>query len=392
MRYVPALFLALLMVGTGIAVFIRTRDNPSPTIVKPEMSQPTITAAVPHTGPHSATPVTMQAVDWTQVVNDLGCTQSGAPDRGVQVDEIQFADVTGDSKPEVFVAVSCVPETTNRPSRLDVFDGASDPMRPHRIATLLGEATGPNGKGLLLGANRGSDPNPSITIDGPKVTVVSVGYAAQDTDCCPTLQIVDTFTWTATRFARGPRKTAEAAPGATGRAIVHEILAAMNAAKSYKVTLTTTTAQPNAPSVTVQNTIVAPDRSFASIEIGGTKHYEIVVAQQFYSSEDAQHWVAEQLPLDDPRVTSPTFFHLQITPRQLVDPLPDETLDGRTVGVVQLQDNETGERLVLRYDKQTHRLVQFESENIVDGFAQRLAARFADYDSPDNRVTKPETK
>jgi hypothetical protein len=163
-------------------------------------------AATPTSPPKSD----LTRVDWTKVVTetDLGCNGPTRPHLGVQVDEKQFADVTGDGKKEAFVAVACVASTSSWPDRLVVFDGASDPAHPRLIATLLDYQDGTDERGLRIGSNVGIPQ--SITISGQTVTVVSLGYAPTDPDCCPSRQITDTFTWNGSGFTRGPRSVVQA--------------------------------------------------------------------------------------------------------------------------------------------------------------------------------------
>jgi len=149
-------------------------------------------------------------VDWTKAVTetDLGCNGPTGPNLGVEVDEKQFADVTGDGKKEAFVAVACVASTSSWPDRLEVFDGASDPTHPRRIATLLDYQDGTDERGLRMGSNFGIPQ--SITVTGRTVTVVSLGYAPTDPNCCFSLQITDTFTWNGSGFTRGSRSVVQA--------------------------------------------------------------------------------------------------------------------------------------------------------------------------------------
>jgi len=158
----------------------------------------------------TATENPLGKVDWTKVVTqtDLGCNGPTGPNLGVQVDEKQFADVTRDGKEEVFVAVSCVASTSSWPDRLEVFDGASDPAHPRRIATLLDYHDGTDERGLRMGRNFGIPQ--SITISGQTVVVVSLGYASSDPDCCPSQKVTDTFTWNGSGFTRGKRLVTKA--------------------------------------------------------------------------------------------------------------------------------------------------------------------------------------
>lgn len=160
--------------------------------------------------PGTTTENPLGKVDWTKAVTetDLGCNAPTGPNHGVEVDEKQFADVTGDGKKEAFVAVACVASTSSWPDRLEVFDGASDPAHPRRIATLLDYKDGTDERGLRIGSNFGIPQ--SITISGRTITVVSHGYASTDPNCCFSLQITDTFTWNGSGFTRGPRSVVQA--------------------------------------------------------------------------------------------------------------------------------------------------------------------------------------
>jgi Alpha/beta hydrolase of unknown function (DUF915) len=164
----------------------------------------------PPTSRATATENPLGKVDWTKVVTetDLGCNGPTGPHLGVQIDEKQFADVTGDGTKEAFVAVACVASTSSWPDRLEVFDGASDTAHPRLIATILDYKDGTDERGLRIGSNFGIPQ--SITISGRTVTVVSHGYAATDPDCCFSLKITDTFTWNGSGFTRGPRSVVQA--------------------------------------------------------------------------------------------------------------------------------------------------------------------------------------
>jgi len=155
------------------------------------------------TGSSPANP--LGKVDWTHVVteSELGCngTTPGhiGPNLGVEVDAKQFADVTGDDNAEAFVAVACVGSTESWPDRLEVFDGASDPDHPRRIATLLDYQDGTDGTdgyGLRI---------QSITISGKMVTIVSRGWTPGECFACGDQRITDTFTWNGSSFTRGSR-------------------------------------------------------------------------------------------------------------------------------------------------------------------------------------------
>ena len=156
--------------------------------------------------PGATTENPLGKVDWTKAVTetDLGCNGPTGPNNGELVDEKQFADVTGDGKEEAFVAVACRGITESWPDRLEVFDGASDPAHPRRIATLLDYqdgTDGTNGNGLRI---------QSIMISGKMVTVVSDGWTPGECFACGDQQATDTFTWNGSGFTRGPRSVVQA--------------------------------------------------------------------------------------------------------------------------------------------------------------------------------------
>jgi hypothetical protein len=135
------------------------------------------------------------SVAWTRTIQDVDCSTTG---HGLEVDAEQYGDVTGDGKPEAFVAVACVPVTSSWPQRLEVFDGASDPSNPRRLATLLGYDDGTDERGLRIA---------SITVAGRTVVVKSLGYHLDDPNAAgPRYHVHDSFTWDGGRFVRGPRK------------------------------------------------------------------------------------------------------------------------------------------------------------------------------------------
>ena len=143
----------------------------------------------------------LEGVDWTKMVTstELGCNTPTGPGHGVEVDAKQFADVNGNGNAEAFVAAACVGSTESWPDRLEVFDGASDPAYPRRIATLLNYQDGTDG-------NRGYGLRvQSITVSGKQVTVVSKGWLPGECFACGDRLVTDTFTWNGKSFIRGAR-------------------------------------------------------------------------------------------------------------------------------------------------------------------------------------------
>ncbi len=138
------------------------------------------------------------SVDWTKAITDMDCSTYG---HGLQVDAKVTGDITGDGRPDVVVAVACVALTSSWPDKVFVYDGASDPSEPRRIATLLDYRDGTDDRGLRV---RGMDIREST------VTVRSLSYAPQDPNAFLSRQVSDSFQWTGTGFQRGGRHVTSA--------------------------------------------------------------------------------------------------------------------------------------------------------------------------------------
>jgi hypothetical protein len=127
-------------------------------------------------------------VEWPRVIDDLDCSPINA---GVEVVSTSAADVTGDEVEDAFVWVVCVHPTSGWPHQLEVFDGSSDPARPTQIGVLVPAADNLRGGALSFSAGT--------------VTVRANGFAELDPNCCPSLEIVQSFTWDGNGFVAGER-------------------------------------------------------------------------------------------------------------------------------------------------------------------------------------------
>lgn len=152
----------------------------------------------------------LRYVNWFDEVKpvELGCEVPRGPGLGVNIDEVEYADVTGTGKEDAFVAASCRSSTSSWPDVLLVFDGASDITHPQLTARLLGYHDGTDERGLQIGDLSGI-PH-SIIISGQTVTVISYGYVSSDPNCCPSQRVTDTFTWNGSGFTRGARSVVQA--------------------------------------------------------------------------------------------------------------------------------------------------------------------------------------
>lgn len=124
--------------------------------------------------------------DWARLLaKDLDC----APiNRGVEIVGIRLADVRGVGVKDAFVWADCYHETSPWPHQLEVFDGASDPAAPRRIAVLIRA----NEHALIR----------SVSFAGRHVVVDGTSYAPNDPNCCPSLRLHRVFVWTGDHFRR----------------------------------------------------------------------------------------------------------------------------------------------------------------------------------------------
>jgi hypothetical protein len=132
----------------------------------------------------------LAGVAWEHFVRDCSVANGGSG-RGTMIDAVVKGDVTGDGK----VA------TSRWPTVVEVFDGASDPARPRRLAALLeGDPEAPQGA--------------TVSVEpGGRVVVTGQGFSPTAALCCPDLVVRKEFTYangqfTLTGSATSPRPTA----------------------------------------------------------------------------------------------------------------------------------------------------------------------------------------
>ncbi len=121
----------------------------------------------------------LAATDWSRTITDLDCS---ALNRGIEVLGVRFSDLRTRGVPDAYVWVDCFHDTSPWPHQLEVFDGASDPNDPRRLAVLI-----PADAGELIR---------SVDVAPGSLVVGAVAYADDDARCCPSLPRRHEFTWT----------------------------------------------------------------------------------------------------------------------------------------------------------------------------------------------------
>jgi len=165
---------------------------PATAVVGTSPSKSPSPSSTPTTTPASApisTPSTgLDDVDWPSVIDDLDCSPINA---GVEVISTESMDVTGDGLEEAFVWVDCVHPTSGWPHQLEVFDGSSNPADPTKLGVLIPAAENLRSRELSFTAS--------------SVTVRAAAFAENDPNCCPSLEITQSFTWQQSSFVPGAR-------------------------------------------------------------------------------------------------------------------------------------------------------------------------------------------
>lgn len=103
------------------------------------------------------------------------------PNRGqkTEIQQILEGDVTGDGRADTIVARTCEASTSYWPSTIEVFDGASDPLRPERI-----------GDPLLTERHREDEPVVTgLSINAGMIGVKAYGTSPKGTRACPDLKL-----------------------------------------------------------------------------------------------------------------------------------------------------------------------------------------------------------
>lgn len=137
-------------------------------------------------------------VDWEAVVRNPDCIyesegyQTTAGLAGVH-------DLTGDGAAEAIVVVSCEASTSSWPGEVWVFDGASDPEQPSRLAVLL--ADDPAYPRALV-----------VSFQGSSLTVEASAMSAEASFAAPDLTLRQSFSWNNGDFEAGPQELTPRCP------------------------------------------------------------------------------------------------------------------------------------------------------------------------------------
>jgi hypothetical protein len=145
----------------------------------------------------------LSKANWPKILmDDLGCKDNQKyewDNTRVEMRIERYANVTGDGKPEAFIAASCIPvryATSSWANQVEVFDGSSDPLHPSRLDILLNYNDGTDDRGLRVRF---------IIVAGRTVTVDSLAHRPEDGNAMFSWRVQDTFSWQAGRFVRGKR-------------------------------------------------------------------------------------------------------------------------------------------------------------------------------------------
>jgi hypothetical protein len=138
-------------------------------------------------GPAGPASDALANVRWEDHVRACSIEQGG-PGLGTIIGDVVKGDATGDGRVDTLVVDECRSPTSSWPEVVEVFDGASDPAKPTRIAALL------EGDERYL-----RDLNVEVTVDGG-VVVTSNGVSESAPHCCPDLVARDVFRYVDGKF------------------------------------------------------------------------------------------------------------------------------------------------------------------------------------------------
>ena len=140
----------------------------------------------------------LAGVHWDQYVRSCSIDEGGSG-LGTVIDDVVKGDVTADGRVDTLVVDRCNASTSSWPQVIEVFDGASNPARPRRLATLLkGDPDYPR--------------DVRVTVEpGGRVVVAGRGLSPAAALCCPDIEIRRVFTWSDGSFSLTESSTAPAA-------------------------------------------------------------------------------------------------------------------------------------------------------------------------------------
>jgi hypothetical protein len=166
--------------GIGVALVGCGSGSPSPT-------------------PSATTADALAGVHWQDHVRDCSVAEGGSG-LGTLIDDVVTGDVTGDGRVDTLVVDRCNSSTSSWPQEIEVFDGASDPAHPTRLA-------------ILLKDDKDYPRDLSVTVEpGGRVVVVGKGLSYTAPLCCPDIDIRRVFSWSGGSFTLAESTTSPAAP------------------------------------------------------------------------------------------------------------------------------------------------------------------------------------
>ncbi len=156
----------LLAVGVGTALAVHRSAAPAAPLAAPTSSHTTSAAGaavpLPTASPSVTTPTTatsspatppsptgnkpsatspLAQVPWASLRYPIDCATTGL---GIRIEDVRYADITGDGKLDALVQVICETSTSAGSDQVEVFDGSSSPQQPESIGVLL-KVTDPEG-------------------------------------------------------------------------------------------------------------------------------------------------------------------------------------------------------------------------------------------------------
>jgi hypothetical protein len=143
-------------------------------------------AAAPAQSMAAFTPAAAGAeIDWAAAAGqDFTDCPAEADAASVEVDDVTYADLTGDGHDEALVVAVCLTLPGSDPARVFVYDG-------NRLLLTVGD-------GDRLTSSE-------VRVSGRTLTVASLALSDDDPRCCPDLAVTEAWTWTGGDFERTAR-------------------------------------------------------------------------------------------------------------------------------------------------------------------------------------------